>query len=47
MQICNFLAKSTTFGTQKIIRKKKMEPFFWGAHIFLNSVYDRGIEKSA
>ena len=47
MQICNFLAKSTTFGTQKIIRKKKKEPFFWGVHIFLNSVYDRGIEKSA
>lgn len=47
MQICNFLSEFTTFFTQKIIRKKKMGSFFWGAHIFLNSVYDRGIEKSA
>lgn len=47
MQICNFLSEFTTFFTQKIIRKKKMGSFFWEAHIFLNSVYDRGIEKSA
>lgn len=47
MQICNFLSEFTTFFTQKIIRKKKNGAVFLGAHIFLNSVYDRGIEKSA
>lgn len=45
MQICNFLSEFTTFFTQKIIRKKKWGRFFGGAHIFLNSVYDRVIEK--
>ena len=47
MQICNFLSEFTTFFTQKIIRKKKWNRFFGGHIFFLNSVYDRGIEKSA
>lgn len=38
MQICNFLSEFTTFGTQKIIRKKKKEPFFWG-HIFFLTLF--------
>lgn len=33
------------FYSKKIIRKKKMGSFFWGHIFFLNSVYDRVIEK--
>lgn len=39
MQICNFLSEFTTFFTQKIIRKKKMEPFFWGGTYFFLTLF--------